>query len=474
MNGWTPEHDDADFLSGALHGAADAMPGGEAEEVHLQFGVVRDRIGRRRAAKVGGIGVAAFAVVGGIAVGAAQLTMLDADPPLPADSSPSQSRPADPSPGPTGSAVTGWMPGDVYENTALFCGADASSIDRAADGSTIGFEGVPYSVGEGGAAVTLVGAQLRELSRAGGSLALAPAAVWVQDGEVVNLTRYFDPEPPGVTYDDAGRARTEIRLDTVDACDPPDGAQDVPSSEPVEYEHVLAAGDYRLVPVLWTEFQVGAAQYVTGAPIPVEVLPDGRVATPGAASGDGESEEPAGEPSGSPAGEAPSGTNDGDTGESPDCSASGLQDTSDFSFEPDPVAQTARGLVDAALACDLSGLEELAEPGVTQLHRAAELSVTDRFALPEGEDDVYAKLATLLSGVAVRDPDTGNYVWPTVASPEYRDDDVAWDYAVESGFATSAQADAWRAAGGEYYGWRLSITPDGAWRTFLGPDPAAG
>lgn len=479
-----PERDDADFLSGALHGAADAMPGGEAEEMHLQFGVVRDRVHRRRATKVGGIGVTALAVVGGLAVGATQLVPFGDEALLPAGPSASHGATAAPSPTARDATLDGYLPSDIYLGTPLACGADEDVVPRSADGSSIEFEGPPYRVGEADAAAAYAALGLQEPSKAGGgTLDLEPAAVWIQDGQVVNLTRYFDPEPPGVTYGDAGLARTEIRLDPVNACDPPQGAEDVPSSEPVEYEHVLAAGEYEVIPVLWTDVASGAADYVTGEPMVVEVLPDGTVATERTATGSGESGQPSAEASGDPGDEPTPGSGDPEPGDGPsDCSAAGLRDASDFSFEPEPVAQTAYALVEAAISCDLPALEQIAEPGVTQLHRAAEVSVAERFALPEEDDpsrpagngDVYAKLATLLSGVAVVDPETGNYVWPTVASPEYQDDPVAWDYAVEMGFATAAQADEWRAVGGEYHGWRMSIEPDGTWRTFLGPDPAAG
>ncbi|GAB3162683.1 hypothetical protein GCM10027059_15830 [Myceligenerans halotolerans] len=471
MNSNLPERDDADFLAGALHGAADAMPGGETEEMHLQFGVVRDRVHRRRATKIGGIGAMAFAVAGGLAVGAAQLTPFGDEALLPADPSASDSATSAPSPTAQDTSLNGYVPSEIYLGTPLACGLDEEVVPRFADDYSIRFEGPPYRVGEGDTATAYAGLELQELPKSGGgTLDLEPAAVWIRDGEVVNLSRYFDPEPPGVTYDEAGLARTDIRLDPVNACDPPEGV-DVSSSEPVEYEHVLAAGEYQVVPVLWTEVIVGAANYVTGEPMVVEVLSDGTVATERTATGIGESREPSGGASGDP-GDVPSaGAGDPEPGDGPgECSAAGLDDTSDFSFEPDPVARTAQALVDAALACDLLALEEIEEPGVTQLHRAAEVSVAERFALPEEGDDVYAKLATLLSGVAVVDPETGNYVWPTVASPEYQDDPVAWDYAVELGFATPAQADEWRAAGGAYHGWRMSIEPDGTWRTFLGPD----
>ncbi|MBL0887183.1 hypothetical protein [Myceligenerans indicum] len=471
-----PENDDTNFLSGALHGAADAMPGGETEEMHLQFGTVRDRIHRRRTTKLSGIGATALVVVGGLAVGATQLTAFDGGSALPAG--PSSSRSATTPPSPEVSEPPpgyGWAPGDLYTDAGLFCGADAASITRSSGDSTIEFTSDPHRGEDATASITVA---VHDPSRSGAaSLPLEPSLVWVRDGKVVNLSRFFDPEPMPVEFDDSGTAQAELRLDTVDACDPPEGAQDQPSFEPVEYTGVLDAGAYQVLPVLWTS--VGSGDYVSGGATTVTVTADGTLA--GLAPAPGSYTTPADEPTGGADGSGESGGSadaDGPDGggstPGPDCSAASTEDSSDFSFEPEPVARTAQALLDAALACDLPALQEAEEPGVTQLHRAAELSVAERFALPERGDPVYEKLATLLNGVGVVDPDTGNYVWPTVASPEYRQDPGAWDYAVEKGLATQAQADAWRAAGGTYYGWRLSIEPDGTWRTFLGPDPAAG
>lgn len=486
-----PERDDADFLSGALHGAADAMPGGETEEMHLQFGVVRDRVHRRRATKIGGIGATALAVVGGLAVGAAQLSPFDDEALLPADPTPSDTVTVEP--GPTQDTILdGYLPSDIYEGTPLACGAGEDVVPRSADGYAIEIEGL-YVDRAGGEEIPWLDLTVEgESADFPGHLEFPPGTVWVRDGQIARLPSYFDPEPHQVAFDEAGVGRTEDYLSTGNTCLPPEGFEDIPSSRPVPYEQPLPAGAYTVYPILWTDVTAGSADYVAGEPVVVEVLPGGSVAGLDEApfgdaqdtSPDGPGNEPSGDPGSSGDGNGPGagtgsdgagGSGEAEAGDAPgDCSAAGLDDTSDFSFEPEPVARTARALVDAALACDVDALELVEEPGVTQLHRAAEVSVAERFALPEGEDDVYAKLVALLSGTAVVDPGTGNHVWPTVASPEYQDDPVAWDYAVEMGFATRAQADAWRAAGGAYHGWRMSIEPDGTWRTFLGTDPAAG
>lgn len=71
---WTEPGGD-DVLSRAMHDAADKVDAGLPDD-HLYasaFATVRDRARRRRAAKVGGLGAASLAMIGVLAVGAAQL-----------------------------------------------------------------------------------------------------------------------------------------------------------------------------------------------------------------------------------------------------------------------------------------------------------------------------------------------------------------------------------------------------------------
>lgn len=306
-------HDDADFLFGALHGAADAMPGGETEEMHLQFGVVRDRIRRRRVAKAGGTGVAALAVVGVLALGATRLTTAD-DVVLPADPSPSVSA-AEPSPrgtgdpspsassadperslpsetaseppsgtaspdAPTGPETSdafraGYAPGDIYEDTGLVCGAASDELVEGSRARAVEFDGDPFLLREGDTVTPYATLAVRAADGPA-TIDVPPAAAWIRDGEVVNLSRYFDAEPPLVEVDDDGVARTDLRLDTVDACSPPPGADDQLSHEPVMFAHVLPAGEYQVVPVVWSNTS-GDWTYVSGGPTTVEVLDDGSI-----------------------------------------------------------------------------------------------------------------------------------------------------------------------------------------------------
>ena len=82
MSHETPNNDN-DFLRGALHGAADKMPGAEVDDLHVSFGVVRDRVRRRRAAKIGGVTGASLVLVGVLAFGATQTPLLDRAEPVP-------------------------------------------------------------------------------------------------------------------------------------------------------------------------------------------------------------------------------------------------------------------------------------------------------------------------------------------------------------------------------------------------------
>ena len=101
--------DQNDFLSGALHGAADAMPGGEVDDLHVSFSVVRDRVRRRRAAKVGSLAGASLVVAGVLAFGVTQSPVWDSEPVLPGTPTENvaPNRSAEPTPsGPPSSEVT--------------------------------------------------------------------------------------------------------------------------------------------------------------------------------------------------------------------------------------------------------------------------------------------------------------------------------------------------------------------------------
>ncbi|MCF4119580.1 hypothetical protein L1785_01130 [Antribacter sp. KLBMP9083] len=108
---WTEPGRD-DVLSRAMHDAAERVDAGLPDD-HLYasaFARVRDRARRRRAAKVGGLGAASLAMVGVLAVGAAQLGgLLRTEPVVPGGSpsvtvvEPAPSAPTTPAPTTTSS-----------------------------------------------------------------------------------------------------------------------------------------------------------------------------------------------------------------------------------------------------------------------------------------------------------------------------------------------------------------------------------
>ena len=100
-------NDDNDFLSGALRDAADKIPGGEVDDLHVSFGVVRDRVRRRRAAKIGSLAGVSLVLVGGIAFGAARTPLLESDDPV----LPGSSQSTFTTPGPDDSASESASPG---------------------------------------------------------------------------------------------------------------------------------------------------------------------------------------------------------------------------------------------------------------------------------------------------------------------------------------------------------------------------
>jgi len=101
--------DQNDFLSGALRGAADEMPGGEVNDLHVSFGVVRDRVRRRRAVKVGSLAGASLVMAGVLAFGVTQSPLWDrSEPVLPGKPSEivAPNRSAEPSGAPSGPPAT--------------------------------------------------------------------------------------------------------------------------------------------------------------------------------------------------------------------------------------------------------------------------------------------------------------------------------------------------------------------------------
>ena len=200
-----------------------------------------------------------------------------------------------------------------------------------------------------------------------------------------------------------------------------------------------------------------------GATSPTAEAPDTSTAAPSAtATAEPAATEPAAtEPS------APATATEGD------CSASGMTATEVTGTDlPDPTRDTAAFLLDAALRCDEQLLVTAATESGTRL-TFGDAEPGAFFALPEGEEDLYATIVTLLSELTpatAEHTDPVVHVWPRVASEAFADDDAAWQEAVDAGLVTAEQAEQMRAGGSGYLGWRLGITATGDWAFLVAGD----
>ena len=156
-----------------------------------------------------------------------------------------------------------------------------------------------------------------------------------------------------------------------------------------------------------------------------------------------------------------------------DCSASGMTASSVTGTDlPDATVATAEFLLDAALRCDEQLLVTAATESSTNLS-FGDVEPGTFFALPEGQEDLYATIVTLLTELppaTAANADPIVHVWPRVATEEFTDDDAAWQEVVDAGLVTATQAEQMREGGSGYLGWRLGITVDGDWAFFVAGD----
>lgn len=547
--------DQNDFLSGALHGAADAMPGGEVDDVHVSFPVVRDRVRRRRAVKVGSLAGASLVVAGVLAFGVMQSPVLDSEPVLPG--SPSDT--VAPAPDPTGAASViqeGYVPSWIRDlDVGLSCGMPVDDLGSTTDAWTATSIGDIYSVtsDQGGDPSTSLG-MAATVEGTEGSLPAPPVLVWSQDGVVVDLgTNVFEgPVLREPLVGSAGDA-TEAQDSATTSCAPTDG------DAGQTFETPLPEGDYEVRVVAFP--QVASGEWATAVSEPVDVwLDSGGAHSPtGTRGGDAtiepperaegeltrmvldrstnwvsaqetqfgyvttgppvitaqcESADPAdvvsievvrpstdesfatvdvtcdGEPFVSDevvgGGEeevvdlrlasVPDGVSrfwatlapktDGGSDAAGACSADGV----DLPYDPADVPSEAAGatasaIVEAALACDKDQLVELATQYPTELLITGE-PAEQVFALPEDESLHYLTLVGLLAGTQEADQGGGTFVWPRVATEEFRDSDEAWQEVVDAGVLTPGDADAQRAEPLGYTGMRIAIDDAGNWRYY--------
>jgi len=276
---------DNDFLSGALRGAADEMPGGEVDDLHVSFGVVRDRVRRRRVAKVGGLAGVSLVLVGGIAFGATQTSLLERDGVVAPGASQGgftgPETPAGPTPdttvdGPSGPPARdniefGYQP-SWLEWSDLTCGMPVADLTTTAPGWSVSAAGDIYSLtSDFDGETTSSRGMAATVEQGEGSLDVAPVLVWSQGGVVVDLG-------PNV-FEAPGPQRAPLLGGPDTAVEAQGGARQtcLPTStetRPV-YEAASPEGDYEVRVVAFPQVASGERATVVSAPVAVRIDADG-------------------------------------------------------------------------------------------------------------------------------------------------------------------------------------------------------
>jgi hypothetical protein len=280
--------DDNDFLSGALRDAADKIPGGEVDDLHISFGVVRDRVRRRRAAKIGSLAGVSLVLVGGIAFGATRTPLLHSDAPvLPGsshsafvtpvpDDSASDSATQAPKPVPSASPARdgiefGYTPPWLEDlGAGLECGMPVADLTTTAAGWSVASAGDIYSEIANYAGVSSPDLGMATTVQSGdGSLDVAPTLVWSQDGVVVDLgLNVFDGAGPQTEpLLGSGSGAIEAQDGSASTCIPTE------TETSTTFETALPDGDYEVRVVAFPE--VASGQWATAVSEPVEVRLDG-------------------------------------------------------------------------------------------------------------------------------------------------------------------------------------------------------
>jgi hypothetical protein len=295
-------NNDNDFLSGALRGAADKMPGGEVDDLHVSFGVVRDRVRRRRAVKIGGLAGASLVLVGGIAFGATQTTLLNRSEPVPPGSShyavatPEESsslsatqvpEPSRLGPPATGVITDGYAPSWIRDlGAGLECGMPVADLETTATGWSVTATGDIYArttdmEGE------VVPSWHMAATTEGGSLGVPPVLVWSQDGVVVDLgPNVFDGAVTSEPLLGAGNGAVQAEGGAYTTCAPTDGdAGQV-------FETPLPEGDYEVRAVAFPQLASGQWATAVSEPVSVRIDADGAHTETGTRGGDATIEPP--------------------------------------------------------------------------------------------------------------------------------------------------------------------------------------
>ncbi|MFD7021252.1 hypothetical protein [Promicromonospora sukumoe] len=282
--------DQNDFLSGALHGAADAMPGGEVNDLHVSFGVVRDRVRRRRAVKVGSLAGASLAVAGVLAFGVTQSPVWNSEPVLPGSPTENVAPNRSAEPTPASSVIQdGYVPSWIGDlDVGLSCGMPVDDLGSTTDTWSATSIGDIYSVTseQGGDPSTSLG-MAANVAGTEGSLPAPPVLVWSQDGVVVDLgNNVFDGsmlrEPLVGSAGDA----TEAQDNALTSCAPTEGdAGEV-------FQTPLPEGDYEVRVVAFPQLDSGDWATAVSEPVAVRLDADGAHSPTGTRGGDATIEPP--------------------------------------------------------------------------------------------------------------------------------------------------------------------------------------
>jgi hypothetical protein len=279
---------DNDFLSGALRGAADKMPGGEVDDLHVSFGVVRDRVRRRRAVKIGGLAGVSLVLVGGIAFGTTQTALLNRSEPVPPgasnytvatpDESSSLSATQAPSPSrlgpPATSVITdGYQPSWIRDlGAGLECGMPVGDLESTAPGWSVVASGDIYArTSELGGTPSTSRAMAATVQQGEGTLDVAPVLVWSQDGVVVDLgTNVFEaPGPQTEPLISSASDAIEAQGGAFTSCAPAE-------TETIDtYETPLPEGDYDVRVLAFPLLASGQWATAVSEPVSVRLDADG-------------------------------------------------------------------------------------------------------------------------------------------------------------------------------------------------------
>ncbi|MFC4629235.1 hypothetical protein ACFO6V_13390 [Promicromonospora alba] len=279
-------NEDNDFLSGALRDAADKIPGGEVDDLHISFGVVRDRVRRRRAAKIGSLAGVSLVLVGGIAFGATQTPLLRSDDsvlpgearssfmtPGPDDSaSDSATQAPEPSPGrsPAQDDIEfGYTPSWLADlGLGLECGMPVSDLTSTAAGWSVAAAGDMYArVSNYGGVSSPTWSMAATVQRGDGSLDVHPTVVWSQDGVVVDLgvNVFGAPGSQVGPLIASGDGAVEAQVRVASTCIPTESeGRDI-------FETSLPDGEYEVQVIAFPEVSAGQWEMTVSEPVAVQL-----------------------------------------------------------------------------------------------------------------------------------------------------------------------------------------------------------